>query len=34
MYFFLNYLTMKQTIVKKSRTGREIGVRVDTMPEC
>ena len=33
MYFFLNYLTMKQTVIKKSKTGKEIGHRIDTMPE-
>ena len=34
MYFYLNYLIMRQTVIKKSKTGRDIGMRVDTLPEC
>ena len=34
MYFYLNYLIMRQTVMKKSKTGKDIGIRKDDLPEC
>jgi hypothetical protein len=34
MYFFLNYLIMRQTTFTKTKSGKEIGTRIDTLPEC
>ena len=34
MYFFLNYLNMKQTVMGKSSTGKTVGKRIKSLPEC